>query len=116
MSEFKQEGVVIFIGETEQATATFKKRLLVLETDSDSNYPQKVAFEFTQEATAKLDKISVGEIATVYFNLRGRDWTNKEGVVKYFNTIQGWRVETGAKQKAAIAPMEVPADCDDLPF
>jgi translation initiation factor IF-3 len=29
----------------------------------------------------------------VFINLRGREWTSPEGVVKYFNSIQGWKVD-----------------------
>jgi len=28
----------------------------------------------------------------VSFNLKGREWTNKEGEVKTFNTLQAWAI------------------------
>ena len=114
MSEFKKEGVVFFVGNTEQATQTFKKRVIVLETESDSNYPQKIAFEFTQDAVTKLDGVKVGQLATIHFNLRGRDWTNDKGETKYFNTIQGWRIEVGAS--ASSIPQMTDTTTDELRF
>ncbi len=39
-----------------------------------------------------LDKYSAGDYVAVDINLRGREWTNPEGVVKYFNQIQGWKI------------------------
>ena len=29
----------------------------------------------------------------ISINLRGREWINPEGVAKYFNSFQGWRIE-----------------------
>ena len=45
----------------------------------------------------------------VSINLRGREWINPEGVAKYFNSIQGWRIENElAVEEAAVK--------DDMPF
>ena len=37
------------------------------------------------------------------FNLRGREWTNPEGVVKHFNSIDAWKITAnsngGAKDR-----------------
>ena len=29
----------------------------------------------------------------VSFNIRGREWTSPQGEVKYFNTLEAWRIE-----------------------
>ena len=29
----------------------------------------------------------------VQFNLRGREWSNPQGEVKYFNTLDAWKIE-----------------------
>ncbi|MNK91916.1 hypothetical protein D3C87_1120330 [compost metagenome] len=71
--------------------------------------------------------MTVGEEIEVSFNLRGRPWTNKEGVTTYFNSLVAWRV-TKLANTASSAPApgyaEMPApvdlsgsnDDDDLPF
>jgi hypothetical protein len=46
----------------------------------------------------------------VSFNLRGREWTSPTGDVKYFNTLEAWRIET------AQAPTPEEKVEEDLPF
>ena len=44
---------------------------------------------------------------SVEFDLRGRKWTDRQGVVKYFNTLQAWRLSpadaSGADESAGDA-------------
>ncbi|TDS12645.1 uncharacterized protein DUF3127 [Maribacter caenipelagi] len=121
------EGKVKLIGETQTFGSNgFRKRELVVTTDEQ--YPQHIMVEFVQDKCDLLNSYAVGQDVKVSINLRGREWTNPQGQVKYFNSIQGWRIE-GASQGAAsgmppVAPMEAfePADNlneedhDDLPF
>ena len=120
-------GKIKLIGETQTFGASgFRKRELVVTTDEQ--YPQMLMIEFVQDKTDALNSYSVGEDVKVSINLRGREWINPEGVAKYFNSIQGWRIE---KLQAAggqgVPPVEAidafePADKvsdsepDDLPF
>ena len=67
---------------------------------------------------------------SVGINLKGREWTSPQGEVKYFNSIQGWRIEGHASGSASPAPSDLPPmtdfpmadaddsekDYDDLPF
>lgn len=105
----------------------FRKRELVLTTDEQ--YPQFLLIEFVQDKTDLLDAYQVGQSVKVSINLRGREWTSPQGETKYFNSIQGWRIEAlQAGQDDAsmppVPPMEAfePADdlkeedYDDLPF
>ena len=96
----------------------FKKREFVI-TDDSSQYPQQIMFQLTQDKTSLIDQYNVGDEITVHFNLRGREWTSPTGEVKYFNTLEAWRIETGAgAPKAANAPAAVieASQEDDLPF
>ncbi len=107
-------------------TGGFRKRELVVTTDEQ--YPQMLSIEFTQDKCELLDNYNVGEDVKVNINLRGREWINPEGEAKYFNSIQGWRIEkleSGTPNE--IPPIEAvdafePADKitdedpDDLPF
>ena len=72
-----------------QVSDKFKKREFVL-TDNSSQYPQHIQFELTQDKCSLLDSYQVGDEVKVYFNIRGREWTNNEGQVKYFNSMQAW--------------------------
>lgn len=69
----------------------FEKRDLVIVTEE--NYPQTIIIQFTQQRCDLLDSLQVGQNVKVYINIRGREWTNPQGEIKYFNTIEGWKIE-----------------------
>ncbi len=123
------EGKVKLVGDTQTfGNNGFRKRELVITTDEQ--YPQHIMLEFVQDKCDLLNNYSVGQDVKVGINIRGREWTNPQGEVKYFNSIQGWRIEAKQHQQAPqggmppVPPMEAfePADNlneedhDDLPF
>ena len=69
----------------------FEKRDLVITTIEQ--YPQTIIIQFTQQRCDLLDSLQVGQNVKVYINIRGREWTNPQGETKYFNTIEGWKIE-----------------------
>lgn len=69
----------------------FEKRDLVIITEDI--YPQTIIIQFTQQRCDLLDSLQVGQNVKVYINIRGREWTNPQGETKYFNTIEGWKIE-----------------------
>ena len=69
----------------------FRKREMVVTTDEQ--FPQHIMIEFTQDKCDLLNSYKVGEPVKVSINLRGREWVNPQGETKYFNSIQGWRIE-----------------------
>ena len=69
----------------------FEKRDLVITTEEQ--YPQTIIIQFTQQRCDLLDSLQVGQNVKVYINIRGREWTNPPGETKYFNTIEGWKIE-----------------------
>lgn len=69
----------------------FRKREVVITTEEQ--YPQHILIEFIQDKCDLLDNFVVGQEVKIALNLRGREWINPEGVAKYFNSIQGWRIE-----------------------
>ena len=116
------EGTIKLIEDTQQITNTFRKRGVVVTTEEQ--YPQHIMVEFVQDKTDMLDSFQVGDKVNIGINLRGREWTSPQGEVKYFNTIQGWRIEKKEGQAPvgehaeAMPPMPpLPEqDDDDLPF
>ena len=85
-------GIIKLISETkEYGSNGFKKRELVITTQEQ--YPQNIMVEFIQDRCEILDSFSVGNFVKIDINLRGREWVNKDGETKYFNSIQGWRIE-----------------------
>ena len=103
----------------------FRKRELVVTTDEQ--YPQMLLVEFIQDKCDLLNNYKVGQDVKVSINLRGREWINPEGEAKYFNSIQGWRVEAAQPASSTgVAPMKADSfetitdiddnEPDDLPF
>ena len=105
----------------------FRKREVVVTTEE--RYPQHILVEFVQENCDLLNAFQIGQDVKIGINLRGREWVNPQGETKYFNSIQGWRMENLQSEPAAdnmppVPPMEAfePADDlneedhDDLPF
>ena len=89
---YKFQGKIKVINDTQEISEKFKKREFVV-TDTSSMYPQDVMFQSVQDKCAILDEFSVEDEVEVSFNLRGREWTSPDGVVKYFNTLDAWRIE-----------------------
>ena len=122
------QGRIKLIEETkEYGNNGFRKREMVITTEEQ--YPQHLLIEFIQDKTNLLDNFKVGQMVKISINLRGREWINPEGVAKYFNSIQGWRIELFEQNQPEgnvppAPPVEAfePADnvnedeADDLPF
>ena len=84
-------GKIKAINEEQQVSASFRKRELVVTTDTQ--YPEHILINFTQDKCDLLNNYNVGDDVKVSINLRGREWVNPAGETKYFNDIQGWRIE-----------------------
>ncbi|GAB4158850.1 MAG: DUF3127 domain-containing protein [Winogradskyella sp.] len=122
------QGRIKMIGETQTFGSNgFRKREVVVTTEEQ--YPQHLMIEFIQDKTDLLNTYQVGQQVKISINLRGREWVNPQGETKYFNSIQGWRIE--ALQADApngdmppVPPTEAfepvsdlnEEDHDDLPF
>lgn len=89
-------GKIKYVGPDQQVTASFKKRELVVTTDEQ--YPQHILIEFNQDKCEYLDGYRENESVKVQINLRGREWVSPSGETRYFNSIQGWRIERLAVQ------------------
>lgn len=122
------QGRIKLIGETkEYGSNGFRKREVVITTEEQ--YPQPILVEFVQDKTELLNNFEVGQQVKININLRGREWVSPQGETKYFNSIQGWRIEALQSESAGenIPPVP-PADAfepagdlkeddhDDLPF
>lgn len=109
------EGKIKVIGETkEYGNNGFRKREVVVTTEEQ--YPQFLNIEFIQDKTDLIDKFSVGENVKIGINLRGREWVSPQGETKYFNSIQGWRIERldQSQNNASIPPADQFEPVEDL--
>ena len=102
---FKLKGKVKAVNQTVQVSDKFAKREFVI-TDESEKYPQDIMFQLTQDKCELLNSAQVNQEVEVSFNLRGRGWTNPQGEVKYFNTLEAWKIDF----------IGAPVQSDDLPF
>ena len=108
-------GKIKLVGETETfGSSGFRKRNLVVTTSEQ--YPQDIQIEFVQDKVDILNKYKVGQDVKIGINLRGREWINPEGVAKYFNSIQGWRIENVELEAGTQEVVTSDSEPDDLPF
>ena len=119
-------GKIKVINPEQQVSASFRKRELVVATEEQ--YPQFISINFVQDKCDLLNNYNVGEAVKVSINLRGREWVNPQGETRYFNSIQGWRIERLAPEGPGQTPPMPAAETfapatnlnedepDDLPF
>ena len=120
-------GKIKWIDETKTYGSNgFRKREVVITTEEQ--YPQHILIEFIQDKCDVLNTYQVGQDVKIGINLRGREWVNPEGQTKYFNSIQGWKIEATEGATVSEMPPMPPASAfepsegdpkevdDDLPF
>ena len=105
-----------------QVTDSFRKREFVVEYSENPQYPEFVKFELTQDRCDIINAFKPGEDIEVWFNLRGRKWTDPKGEVKYFNSLQAWRIQQAIEDQPTQSegeqkePEWLGGEEDDLPF
>jgi hypothetical protein len=114
---YELTGKIKLIFDPKTFNSGFTKREMVV-TVEDGRYEQEILLEFVQDKVALLDSLSPGDDVTVTFDIRGREYNGR-----YFNNLQGWKVETlgaGAATQAGdeAPPFPTPDDFDDgdIPF
>ncbi len=121
------------IFETKQVSERFTKREFVIELADNPKYPQVVLFQLTGDRCSQLDGMRVGDEVRIEFSLRGREWRSPSGDVKYFNSLDVWKIEParagrgrGRDQGGDPRDVDMPpridesqfgrVDGDDIPF
>lgn len=118
---YELKGTLKVIKPTEVVSEKFRKREFVV-TENSSQYPQLISFQCAQDKCDLLNNFSEGQDVKVSFNLRGREWAGKDNVVKYFNSLDAWKIEALSNAPQQTAPASQPEadsfsdDEGDLPF
>lgn len=92
------QGKLIHVADEQVISDKFKKREFVIETSDQ--YPQEVLIQLTQDRTTIIDRFEIDDMLTVSINIRGRRWESPQGEVKWFNTIEAWRIQSDNQQPA----------------
>ncbi len=109
------KGQLIEIFDTQKVSDTFKKREFVVEYAENPQYPELLKFELIQEKCDLLDDYKKGEDIEVFFNLKGRKWTDPQGVDKYFTSLQAWRLAPANPEPATEGGGAPPPAAGDDP-
>ncbi|GAB3283621.1 DUF3127 domain-containing protein [Parahaliea aestuarii] len=114
---YELTGKIKLIQEPQTFNSGFTKREMVVTVD-DGRYPQEINLEFVQDKISLLDGLQPGQEVTVSFDIRGREYNGR-----YFNNLQGWKVEAAAAAETSAdygAPAggeePPPYGDDDIPF
>ena len=108
------QGKIKVIGETATfGTSGFRKREVRITTDEQ--YPQTLPIDFVQDKCDLLNNYQAGQDVKISINLRGNEWTDPQGTVKCFPSIQGWRIEKAEAPQNTPPPNNAPP-LDEPPF
>ena len=94
MSEVTVKGKVEFVGEVQRVSDKLSKRTFVVTTAD--KYPQSIPMELMNDKCSLVDNLGIGSEVTAHVNLRGRKWVNPQGEVKYFGSVECWKLEVGS--------------------
>ena len=109
-------GKVVEIFDIVKVKESFQKREFVIEYATNPKYPELIKFEMVQDKCNLLDKFSVGQDVSVDFDLRGRKWTDQKGAVRYFTTLQAWRLSPADGAGGDDANQSAPPERDTEDF
>jgi single-strand DNA-binding protein len=84
------KGKVIAIMPEQVISDKFKKREFVVETSD--NYPQKIKMQFVNDKCYLGEKLIIGGEVTAYINLKGREYTKKDGGIDYILSAECWKI------------------------
>jgi|APFEC2959095171_1045051.scaffolds.fasta_scaffold00005_134 hypothetical protein len=109
------QGRIVEIFDTTQVSEKFRKREFVVEYAENPQYPEFVKFELVQDKCDLIDNFREGEDVDISFNIRGRAWTNQQGVKNYFNSLQAWRIQPAGQAQASAPAAKQPAAAQAAP-
>ena len=114
------KGKIKEIREAMQVSDKFKKREFIIVTEE--TYPNNYLIQLSQDRCNLIDLFKVGQNVNVSINLVGKEWKNPQGELKYFTTLDGWKIEADGVQNNP-PPQNPPPKIepntdgtDDLPF
>ncbi len=87
-------------GSEQQVSDKFKKREFVI-TDNTTQYPQHISFQLTQDRCNLIENYKEGDVVNVFFNVRGREWKSPQNEIKFFNSLEAWKIESANAPAAA---------------
>lgn len=123
---YSAKGKLYEIFETKSMSDKFKKREFILEYGHNPQYPQYIKFDLQNDYCNLINDFQLNDEVEVYFDLKGKPYTNKNGEKIYFTNLVAWKiVDIGgsksekpqpAAEEAAPGSDSTGDDFEDLPF
>ncbi len=121
---YELTGNIIEIFDTNEYSASFKKREFVVERNeqvNDRTFTDCIKFQLTQDRCSILDNFQTGDEIKITFNIKGSKW-EKEGRTSYFVNLDVWKMEKLKESSKPPKPQpffsgnDDTQEVDDLPF
>ena len=109
------KGTIHRLFDAKQVSDKFRKREMVVLVE-DGKYPQMLLVEVTGDRIDQTAQLREGDAVTCAINLRGREWRSPAGDVKYFNSIEAWRIDVTSQARPALTGADLPGSQNDIPF
>lgn len=87
----KLNGTLKVKKDTQVVSESFSKREFVL-TVVDGAFSNDILIQLTKDKVTLINDINIGDMLEVDVNLKGKEWISPSGEVKYFNTIECWKI------------------------
>jgi hypothetical protein len=126
---FEIQGLMHSKKDKVQVSEKFAKRdfIIHIPNEKNSQYPDYVSFQCTQDRCDLLKGISKNDLVKVSFNVNGNLAKNKQGEDIAYNNLNVWKIEVVSKANEQTPPKkesvktpppaaDLPSDTDDLPF
>jgi hypothetical protein len=78
--------------DTQVVSEQFSKREFVL-TVVDGAFSNDILIQLTKDKVTLINDVNIGDLLEVEVNLKGKEWNSPSGEVKYFNTIEAWKIQ-----------------------
>ena len=92
-------------------------RCIDLVVETNEQYIQKLKLQANNNTADNILKYNkLGDVVNISINLRGREWTNPQGEVKVFNTLDAWKIQSETGESFKGNETFVAEGDPDLPF
>jgi len=100
MNELTIKGKITFVDEVREFGSNgFRKHQVVVET-GDGRWDNPIPVEFTKDSIELSKELKVGDQVQIQTRINGREWQGKDGVTKWFTSINGYKITKESPQSA----------------
>lgn len=86
-------GKLVEVRGTEKVSPDFSKRVLVI-NDCALIAPQNIPFELSNERIPLIDGFRQGDMVSISYNMRAKDWVDRSGKTRTFITLHAWEIKS----------------------